>query len=212
MNMVDYTSSKFAIIDGLVWEEERYFVFIDLNESTRLAEMLGNRRFSELLSRCLIELHPLVYKYSGSIYQIVGDEIVLTWSGDVPNAANCLVSLVFEFFESLEKNHLEFVRCFGVIPGFKAAANFGFVAVSENPCNGEVFFRGDVLNTCGGMIPLCKKYDSKFLATGSFVEQVKSSFNVQITFQGMHAIKQKLLSDDLYSIKKTEHRKIKVLL
>lgn len=200
--MVDYTRSKFSFIDGHVWEEERYFAFIDLNGSTRIAEMLGNRRFSDLLSRCLIELHPLVYKHSGSIYQIVGDEIVLTWSGAVPNAANCLVSLIFEFFECLEKNHLEFVRSFGVIPGFKAAANFGHVAVSVNPCNGEVFYRGDVLNTCGGIIPLCKKYDSKFLATGSFVAQVKRSCEVQIRYLGMHAIKQKLLSDDLYSIER----------
>lgn len=65
-------------------EEDRIFLFLDLNSSTVLAEELGHIRYSELSKCCLADLALSVKKYKATVYQYVGDEAVLSWGGHLP--------------------------------------------------------------------------------------------------------------------------------
>ena len=59
-------------------EEKRIFMFLDLKDSTPLAEKLGHIKYSQLIQDCFKDL-AIVNKYDAEIYQYVGDEAVLTW-------------------------------------------------------------------------------------------------------------------------------------
>ena len=61
-------------------EEERVFMFLDLNNSTALAEKLGHVQYSSFVRDCFQEINNVVQKFLAEIYQYVGDEIVLTWN------------------------------------------------------------------------------------------------------------------------------------
>ncbi|HEX9408089.1 MAG TPA: hypothetical protein VGA23_00390, partial [Methylomirabilota bacterium] len=71
--------------------EERIFLFLDLEGSTRLAEELGSARYFELLRRFVDDLTEPVLEAEGEIYQYAGDEVVITWPmGTGLRAANCV--------------------------------------------------------------------------------------------------------------------------
>ena len=61
-------------------EVDRVFMFIDLNESTRLAEELDNRSYSAFVKEYFNDVSNAISKYGGEVYQYVGDEISVLWS------------------------------------------------------------------------------------------------------------------------------------
>jgi adenylate cyclase len=71
--------------------EERIFLFIDLEGSTALAERLGSAVYFELLRRFVDDLTDPVLDTEGEIYQYAGDEVVITWPLDRGvRFANCV--------------------------------------------------------------------------------------------------------------------------
>jgi class 3 adenylate cyclase len=55
--------------------EERIFLFLDLEQSTTLAERLGSARYFELLRRFVDDLTDPIVASRGEIYQYAGDEV-----------------------------------------------------------------------------------------------------------------------------------------
>lgn len=72
-------------------EEERIFMFLDMKSSTTIAEKLGHVKYFKLLKEYYADLSDSIIKYSGEVYQYVGDEIVVSWT--IKNGlskANCI--------------------------------------------------------------------------------------------------------------------------
>lgn len=63
-------------------EEDRTFMFLDLNNSTGIAERLGHVKYSCFLQKCFNDLNQVLQKYDAQIYQYVVDEVVLTWKNE----------------------------------------------------------------------------------------------------------------------------------
>ncbi len=63
-------------------EEERIFMFLDMNSSTTIAEKLGHIEYFELLSEYYSDLTNAIIDHYGEVYQYIGDEIVITWKGE----------------------------------------------------------------------------------------------------------------------------------
>ena len=71
-------------------EEDRVFMFLDLRDSTPIAEKLGPTYY-RLLDDFFHDISHPVMMTRAEIYQYVGDEVVLTWDLDVGvRDANCL--------------------------------------------------------------------------------------------------------------------------
>jgi adenylate cyclase len=62
-----------------VKQEDRVFLFIDLNHSTEIAEEMGELEFSHFLQDYYYDISEPIARYFGRVYQYVGDEIVITW-------------------------------------------------------------------------------------------------------------------------------------
>ena len=60
-------------------QEERIFVFLDMKSSTTIAEKLGHVEYFKMLQEYYSDLSSPITKFSGEIYQYVGDEIVVSW-------------------------------------------------------------------------------------------------------------------------------------
>jgi adenylate cyclase len=59
--------------------EERVFLFVDIVNSTVIAERLGPLAMHRFLGRVFAAAAEPVAEHAGEIYQYVGDEIVVTW-------------------------------------------------------------------------------------------------------------------------------------
>ncbi|MCW0484603.1 adenylate/guanylate cyclase domain-containing protein [Gaoshiqia sediminis] len=164
-------------------EEDRIFIFIDLISSTRIAEILGHQKYSAFLQHCFEPLGLLEIKYRAMQYQIVGDEVVLSWLANKPQNFRYAVDFYYEFTEILGKKADVFMHEFGLIPAFAASINTGKIMVSEvGTVKSEIAFHGDVLNTAARIQKLCKSYGKRLLVTRAFSQKfslVSSGYKIE---------------------------------
>ncbi len=164
-------------------EEDRIFIFIDLISSTKYAEQLGHRQYSKFLQKCFEPLGLLEIKYRAMQYQIIGDEVVLTWYTKHIQNFRYAVKFYYEFSYMLSTMQNEFKKEFGIIPDFTASINSGKIMVSEvGSLKSEIAFHGDVLNTAARIQKQCKSYKRKLLVTKNFTEQfgkVSDGFKIE---------------------------------
>ena len=156
-------------------EENRIFIFIDLISSTKYAELLGHRKYSAFLQECFQRLGILEIKYKAMQYQIVGDEVVLTWPANKPKNYRYAVNFYYEYMAELDKKSRFFKKEFGIIPNFTASINAGTIMVSEvGTIKSEIAFHGDVLNTAARIQKQCKYHKKQLLVTSNFEEKFRA--------------------------------------
>ncbi len=84
-------------------KEERIFLFLDMKSSTRIAEKLGNLKYSKLIQDCFVDLTDSLIAHDAEVYQYIGDEAVMTWTvKDGVRNGNC-IKVYFDFMSVLEK-------------------------------------------------------------------------------------------------------------
>ncbi len=161
-NLVNMLLGKYATPK----DEQRIFMFLDLNDSTTLAETLGHVKYSKLIQNCYRDLTNVVLKYNADIYQYVGDEVVLSWT--ITRGlykSNCIKT--FYAYEKVLMKKAEFYRDnFGIIPEFKAGMDMGTVTATEiGEIKREIAYHGDVLNTASRVQHMCKEMHQKLIVT-----------------------------------------------
>ena len=172
--------------------ENLIFLFVDLKDSTKLAESLGNARYSELVRDFFRDVGGPITAARGEVYQYVGDEVVVTWPAARGLAyANCL-HCFFEMQHRIEDRHDYYTRTYGVVPQFKAGAHGGPVTtVLVGTAHRELVHHGDVLNTTARIQAQCNALNSKFLISDALYQQVKAQPEFQFTSLGSHALRGK---------------------
>lgn len=74
--------------------ERRIVMFIDLRDSTPIAERMGHEQYFRFISEFIYQVSRAVIECEGSIYQYVGDEIVCSWRSSAANAQKCLTTII----------------------------------------------------------------------------------------------------------------------
>ncbi len=153
-------------------EEERIFMFLDLEASTTHAERLGHVKFSRLIQDCFIDLSVVIDHYS-QVYQYVGDEAILFWDvEDGLRDANC-VRAYFRYVDQLEARSDYYESQYGVVPVFKAGINIGSVTVLEvGEIKREISYLGDVLNTAARIQGKCGDLGERLLIAEKLCDQL----------------------------------------
>ena len=129
-------------------EKMRIFMFIDLKSSVRIAEELGHVRYSQLLQDCYFDLNTQLSRYSARVYQYVGDQAVLHWRPENGLLDNNCVRFFFAFVDRLKLREDHYMKEYGVMPFFKAAAHIGRVTIAEvGVLKRSIAFHGDTVNT-----------------------------------------------------------------
>lgn len=156
-------------------EEERVFMFLDLQSSTQLAEQLGHFEYSKLIQDCFNDL-GVVVENEAEIYQYVGDEVILTWkTKDGLRNHNCL-NAYFNFMAQLNRRSDYYEEKYNCIPFFKAGVNSGLVTVTEvGRYKKEIAYHGDPINTAARIQSKCNEFRKGLLISENLKALVNSN-------------------------------------
>ncbi len=154
-------------------EENLIFVFLDLQSSSKFAEILGHKKYSYFIQDCFRFLSNPIIISRGRIYQFVGDEVVVTWNANKLKNYKRSVDFFYLFEEELLKQKEYFETKYGLQPIFTASMNTGKVMAAEvGEIKKELAFHGDVLNTAARIQKQCKTYKKNILVTRNFASQL----------------------------------------
>ena len=156
-------------------EEERIFMFLDLQSSTKHAEILGHIEYSKMIQDCFNDL-GIVVENEAEIYQYVGDEVILTWKlKDGLKDQNCL-NAYFNFKQQLNKRKEHYLQYYNCIPHFKAGMNAGIVTVAEvGKFKKEIAYHGDTINTAARIQGKCNELKQEFLISESLKNELSNT-------------------------------------
>ncbi|NNC86720.1 MAG: adenylate/guanylate cyclase domain-containing protein [Bacteroidia bacterium] len=161
-------------------EEERVFMFLDLQSSTQHAERLGHIVYSKLIQDCFNDL-GVVAKHDAEIYQYVGDEVVLTWKLNEALKKQMCLHAYYAFANRLNKRADYYEQNYQCKPFFKAGMHAGTVTVTEvGKYKKEIAYHGDAINTAARIQSKCNEYKAGLLVSGylqSLLETEQFTFN-----------------------------------
>jgi adenylate cyclase len=152
--------------------EKRIIMFIDLKDSTPIAEKLGTedyfkfiRQFIEIVSTALIQYH-------GRIYQYVGDEIVVSWLYNPKNARRCINALI-ETRKLLQRNGESFRRLYEITPEFRVGIHIGEVTIGEiGTIKKDIAMSGETMNTTARIRSACSELNQKFIVSKEVIDSL----------------------------------------
>ncbi len=152
-------------------EEERIFMFMDLQSSTSIAEQLGHLRYSSFIRDSFMDINQVIAKHHAEIYQYVGDEIVLSWRmAEGLNDLSC-IRFYFACSEQFAKRAAYYENAYGRLPFFKAGLHGGKItAVEIGEIKRDIAYHGDTINTAARIQSLCNTYKKSLLVSKSFTE------------------------------------------
>lgn len=182
-------------------QEERIFMFLDMKDSTTLAEQLGDMKFSALVREFLNDLSYPVTKTKGEVSHYIGDEAVLCWKLDRGlKDARCL-EIFFLMQDVLESRRAFYEKQFGFVPSFKAGAHVGSVVATQvGEIKSEIVFHGDVLNTAARIQGLCNSLGDDFLISKELSDLIGPEHHYVIEPCGSHELKGKAQPVELRSV------------
>ncbi len=182
-------------------EEERAFLFIDLADSTALAESLGPARFAELKNDFFHDVAEPVLDTRGQIVQYVGDEVMITWPHLEERGGSDPVRCFFMLRERVRRRASEYEKRYGVVPRFRAGLHGGTVVVSQlGDLKREIVFSGDAVNTASRIQGLCRPLGSDFLASEEVLARAVLPGRVEAYPIGEHDLRGKATAVQLVSL------------
>lgn len=151
-------------------KEKCIVIFLDLKDSTPIAEALGTTRYFDFIREFIAHISNALTEYDANIYQYVGDEVVASWKTSRRNAQKCLSALI-EAQRALQKNSDHFRRAYGFVPEFRAGIHEGEVTIGEiGVVKKDLAMSGDTMNTTARIRTACSALNRKFLVSQSFLE------------------------------------------
>ncbi|MFH1765480.1 MAG: adenylate/guanylate cyclase domain-containing protein [Gemmatimonadota bacterium] len=162
-------------------DEER----MDLVGSTGTAERLGHERYSQFIQACFRDLTGVALESGGTIYQNVGDEVVMTWLAKGEGARMRSVQAFFGYEKSLSEREPWYLDRFGVVPVFRGGIDVGSVMATEvGELKRAIAYHRDVLNTASRLLDLCKERGGRLLVSERVGGQVMDDATVLVEWQG----------------------------
>jgi adenylate cyclase len=154
-------------------EENRIFMFLDLNSSTTIAEKLGNEKYHDLLKEFFADITNPILDNKGEIYQYVGDEVIVAWKYEDGIRNNQCVKCFFDIKQQIEKQKEKYLHHYGLVPSFKAGIHHGNVVAGEvGIIKRDITYSGDVLNTTSRIVSMCKEFKAEIISSADLLAQM----------------------------------------
>ncbi len=184
-------------------EVERIFMFLDMRDSTTIAEKLGHVRYFELLNDFFSDIAEPIAKYKGEIYQYVGDEVVITWNMQKGLFDDHCLHCFFDITETIENLKSRYLKKYSIFPQFKAGMHVGMVSTgSVGTIKKEIIYTGDVLNTASRIENLCNQHQVNLLLSKELVNKLSFSGVYKPKKIGATVLKGKSAETSLFSVVK----------
>ena len=111
--------------------EEKVLLFLDINNSTGLAEHLGAVQIKSLVGKFLFDISKPITDYGGEIYLYKGDGLIALWDWHEAIRGNRILRAIDAVFAAVRREEVAYQRQFGVVPRFRIGVHGGEVVVSE---------------------------------------------------------------------------------
>ncbi|MBV8506575.1 MAG: adenylate/guanylate cyclase domain-containing protein, partial [Alphaproteobacteria bacterium] len=151
--------------------EQRIVMFLDIADSTALAERLGELRVHDLITRFFSDIDRPIADQDGEVHAYVGDEVIVTWplSEDAERNARPL-----RCFFTIEERMIElapsYAQEFGAVPRFRAGLHAGPVVVSEcGIAKRQIAYFGDAMNVAARLCEHCKVAGETLVASADML-------------------------------------------
>src|SRR5204863_3998799 len=150
-------------------KENRIFLFLDINDSTTIAEQIGHEKYFNMLHDFFADITDPILANWGHIYQYVGDEIVICWKNNPKYKLRCL-RFVRESVLTFKRKENYYLKEYGVAPTFKAGIHAGDVTAGYiGIIKKELIFSGDTLNTTARIRSKCHELKHSFIVSIDFL-------------------------------------------
>lgn len=180
--------------------ESRIVMFMDLKDSTPIAERLGHESYFRFIREFISNVSLAVTEYGGRIYQYVGDEIVVSWIATQGNARKCMASLL-EARKNIQKKSEMYRRLYNTVPEFRVGIHTGDVTVGEiGVIKKDLAMSGDTMNTTARIRSACSELNEKFIISKEFKELIELE-DWQAVSLGDVELKGKEHGVELYALK-----------
>jgi adenylate cyclase len=151
--------------------EKRIIMFMDLKDSTPIAEKLGHVENFKFIRDFIFHVSMALIDHDGRIYQYVGDEIVVSWLFTKKNTRKCMDSIIAAQ-KNLQKNSAQFRNNYGFIPEFRVGLHMGDVTVGQiGVIKKDLAMSGDTMNTTARIRSTCNELNQKFIMSKDFMEK-----------------------------------------
>jgi class 3 adenylate cyclase len=111
--------------------QQKVLVFIDINDSTALAEHLGALKIKSLVGKFLFDISKPITDYGGEIYLYKGDGLIAIWDWQEAVRADKILRALDAVFAAVRREQASYTAQFGVVPTFRVGVHGGDVVVSE---------------------------------------------------------------------------------
>ncbi|RYY56017.1 MAG: hypothetical protein EOO09_08295 [Chitinophagaceae bacterium] len=181
-------------------EEDRIIMFIDLKDSTPIAEQLGHKKYFLFIRDFIHHVSTAMLEYNGRIYQYVGDEVVVSWKmGEKKGNKACIQALIAAR-KLLQKESAQFRQRYNITPEFRVGMHAGKVMVGEiGVLKKDLAMSGDAMNIAARIRSASSELNHRFIMSKDFVDRIDLE-GFQAQSLGNVELKGKDGSLELYSL------------
>ncbi len=153
--------------------EKRIIMFMDLKDSTPIAEKLGHQLYFKFIRDFIYQVSAAILEYEGRIYQYVGDEAVSSWLFDKKNTRKSMDAVILAR-RNIQKMSEHFRREYGIIPEFRVGIHLGDVTVGEiGVIKKDLAMTGDTMNTTARIRSATNELNHNFIVSKQFMENIQ---------------------------------------
>ena len=146
--------------------EERAFLFLDLTDSTGLAQRLGPERYHAFKNEFFRDVAGPILATGGQIYQYVGDEVVVTWRVRGGRLARHPAETLLLLDEAVAARAERYRARYGEVPRYKAGLHAGDVVTAEvGTLKKDLVHTGDAVNVAARVEGQCHALGARLLAS-----------------------------------------------
>ena len=181
-------------------KENRIFLFLDINDSTTIAEQIGHEKYFNMLHDFFADITEPIIANWGHIYQYVGDEVVICWKNNHKNKRRCL-KFISDSIDAIKRKENYYMKEYGVVPSFKAGVHAGHVTVGYiGIIKKELVFSGDTLNTTARIRSKCHELKHSFILSIDFLHDFEVPEKYSVTEIGEMEFKGRKEKSRVYSL------------
>jgi adenylate cyclase len=181
-------------------EERRIIMFLDLKDSTSIAEKLGHKEYFKFIRDFIFNISSGFIENDGRIYQYVGDEIVVWWPESKVNARKSIAALLTARKE-INKHFDRFKRKYDILPEYKVGIHAGIVTVGQvGIIKKDLVMSGDAINTAARIRSACTELNQKMIVSKDIVDLLEMK-DWQTESLGLIDLKGKNQGIELFSLK-----------
>ena len=181
-------------------QESRIFLFLDINDSTAIAERLGHEKYFSLIKDFFADITDPIINNGAHIYQYVGDEVVLSWL-NTPENKRRTIEFITQAVSYLNDRRDYYIENYQVFPTFKAgihagAVTAGYIGIVKK----ELVFSGDTLNTAARIRSKCTELKQTFILSGHFLQGLPNPQDYSLKEIGEISLRGRIETEKLFGL------------